>query len=90
MLSRGPGGHVPPPLTALPFVALVPLVVPVAGWAQSDAGKRPLEIADYALWHTISGSQISDDGRWVPYAASKDASQMSRVLGSVWRSTADT
>ena len=71
MLSRGPGGHVPPPLTALLFVALVPLVVPVAGWAQSDAGKRPLEIADYALWRTISGSQISDDGRWVTWTYSR-------------------
>ena len=71
MLSRGPGGHVPPPLTALLFVALVPLVVPVAGWAQSDAGKRPLEIADYALWRTISGSQISDDGRWVAWTYSR-------------------
>ena len=71
MLSRVPGGHVPPPLTALLFVALVPLVAPLAGWAQSDAAKRPLDIADYALWRTISGSQISDDGRWVAWTYSR-------------------
>ena len=71
MLLRAPGGHLPPPLTAVLFVALAPLVAPVPTWAQSDGGKRALEIADYALWRTISGSQISHDGRWVAWTYSR-------------------
>ena len=47
MLSRAPGGHLPPPLTAVLFVALAPLVAPLPASAQSDGGKRALEIADY-------------------------------------------
>ena len=71
MLSRPLGGHLPPPLTAVLFVALAPLVAPVPTWAQSDGGKRALEIADYAQWRTISGSQISHDGQWVAWTYSR-------------------
>ena len=71
MLSRAPGGHLLPPLTAVLFVALASLLAPIPAWAQSDGGKRALEIADYAQWRTISGSQISDDGRWVAWTYSR-------------------
>ena len=53
------------------LLALATLVAPLPGWAQSDSGKRALEIADYAQWRTISGSQISHDGRWVAWTYSR-------------------
>ena len=69
MLSRAPyshrRSHWRPQLTAFLLVALAPLVAPVSARAQSAPEKRTLEIADYAEWRTISGSTISDDGRWV-------------------------
>ena len=46
-------------------------MVPVSVQAQSATEKRTLEIADYAQWRTISGSKISDDGRWVAWAYSR-------------------
>ena len=46
-------------------------MVPVSIQAQSATEKRTLEIADYAQWRTISGSKISDDGRWVAWAYSR-------------------
>lgn len=33
--------------------------------------RRPLEIADYQLWRTIQGAEISDDGRWAAWTYSK-------------------
>ena len=49
-------------------VALLPLTAPSVGLhAQNAADKRPLSIADYQLWRSISGSQISDDGRWAAW-----------------------
>ena len=38
---------------------------------QSTSAKRPLTIADYALWRTISGAQISDDGHWATWTYSR-------------------
>jgi dipeptidyl aminopeptidase/acylaminoacyl peptidase len=71
MLCHVPRRRLLPPLAAVLIVALAPFVVPVSTQAQSSAGKRTLEIADYAQWRTISGSQISDDGRWVAWAYSR-------------------
>ena len=71
MLCHVPRRRLLPPLAAALIVALAPFVVPVSTQAQSSAGKRTLEIADYAQWRTISGSQISDDGRWVAWAYSR-------------------
>ena len=71
MLSHAPRRRLLPSLTAVLFVALAPFVVPISTRAQSATGKRTLEIADYARWRTISGSQISDDGRWVAWAYSR-------------------
>lgn len=39
--------------------------------ASAQEGKRPLEIADYHLWRTIQGAEISDDGRWASWTYSK-------------------
>ena len=71
MLCHVPRRRLLPPLTAALIVALAPFVVPVSTQAQSSAGKRTLEIAHYAQWRTISGSQISDDGAWVAWAYSR-------------------
>jgi dipeptidyl aminopeptidase/acylaminoacyl peptidase len=32
-----------------------------------ESGKHPLAIADYQLWRTIEGAEISDDGRWAAW-----------------------
>ena len=49
-------------------VALLPLATPsVDLHAQNATDKRPLSIADYQLWRSISGSQISDNGRWAAW-----------------------
>ncbi len=45
------------------------LAAPIA--AQDASEKRPLTIADYQLWRTVSGSQISNDGRWVSWTYSR-------------------
>lgn len=52
------------------LLALLLAIAPVAGEAQtSSAGDpRPLEIADYALWRSISGRAISPDGEWVAWS----------------------
>ena len=39
--------------------------------AQESGEKRTLTIADYASWRSISGSQISDDGRWAAWTYSR-------------------
>ncbi len=36
--------------------------------AQASSGKEALSIADYRLWRSISGEEISPDGRWVAWA----------------------
>ncbi len=69
MLSRAPHHCRQPQLTALLFVTLAALMAAGPARAQSPE-KRTLEIADYAQWRTISGSTISDDGRWVAWAYS--------------------
>ena len=71
MLSRAPRRRRLPSLSAVILVALAPFMVPVSIQAQSATEKRTLEIADYAQWRTISGSKISDDGRWVAWAYSR-------------------
>ncbi|MCH7533185.1 MAG: prolyl oligopeptidase family serine peptidase [Gemmatimonadetes bacterium] len=71
MLSRAPRRRRLPSLSAVILVALAPFMVPVSVQAQSATEKRTLEIADYAQWRTISGSKISDDGRWVAWAYSR-------------------
>jgi len=71
MLSRVPHRRGRPQLTALLLVTLAPFVATGPARAQSTPEKRPLEIADYALWRTISGSTISDDGRWVAWDYSR-------------------
>jgi len=71
MLSRAPRGQRLPQTAVLFLFALAPCVVPVSGQAQSTTEKRTLEIADYAQWRTVSGSQISADGRWVAWAYSR-------------------
>jgi len=38
---------------------------------QATAEKRPLSIADYRLWRTISGSVLSPDGQWVAWTYSR-------------------
>jgi dipeptidyl aminopeptidase/acylaminoacyl peptidase len=49
------------------LVALTTLAMaPHALFAQG-ADKRPLEIADYRLWRTIQGAEISDDGSWASW-----------------------
>ena len=74
MLTRAPYRHRRPQLTALLLVvlaAMAPLVAPLSARAQSAPEKRALEIADYAQWRSISGSTISDDGRWVAWSYSR-------------------
>ena len=41
-------------------------------YAQDDQDKRPLEIADYQLWRTISESKISADGQWAAWTYSRE------------------
>ena len=43
-------------------------------YAQDDGDKRPLTIADYQLWRTISGSRISADGRWAAWTYTRERS----------------
>ncbi len=71
MFLRTSGGRVPQALTVALVVTLTLLLAPAAGRTQPVAGKRALEIADYGQWRTISGSQISDDGRWVAWTYSR-------------------
>ena len=52
-------------LSLLLVAALAPAV------AAQSTGKRPLQIADYQLWRTIEGSEISDDGRWAAWTYSR-------------------
>jgi dipeptidyl aminopeptidase/acylaminoacyl peptidase len=51
-------------------VALVFLLA-AGGIAAQDATKRPLDIADYQLWRTISGADISAEGSWVAWTYSR-------------------
>jgi len=57
-------------LVLLAFVLVLPTQPPSLS-AQDTAGKRPLEIADYRHWRTISGAEISDDGEWVAWSYSR-------------------
>lgn len=46
-------------------------------WSQSD--KRQLEHKDYDRWNSISGSQLSNDGKWIAYSvrsAERDSESM--------------
>ncbi|MGA2264777.1 MAG: hypothetical protein ABSH28_25540 [Acidobacteriota bacterium] len=59
----------------LPALALALLVLSgsafvfTATQAQSPA-KKVLTVDDYTRWRSISGQEISGDGRWVAYALS--------------------
>lgn len=57
-------------LARLTSALLLLLVCAPLASAQS-ADKRPLEIADYRLWRTIQGAEISDDGAWVAWTYAK-------------------
>ena len=70
MLSRTPHRHWLLRL-AVVLLTLAPFMVPASVQAQATQEKRTLEIADYAAWRTISGSNISADGRWVAWAYSR-------------------
>lgn len=50
---------------ALPTLALLALALPAA------AQQRPLEIADYHIWRSISGAALAPDGAHVAWAYSK-------------------
>ena len=54
-----------------PCLALLLLTVLAAPVHGQQTDKRPLEIADYQLWRTIQGEQISDDGRWAAWTYNK-------------------
>jgi dipeptidyl aminopeptidase/acylaminoacyl peptidase len=70
MLSRTPHRHWLLRL-AVVLLTLAPFMVPASVQAQATPEKLTLEIADYAAWRAISGSNISDDGRWVAWAYSR-------------------
>lgn len=58
-------------LLALLGIQPVADVVPGASaLAAQQVGPRPLELADYATWRSISGSTLSDDGNWVAWSYS--------------------
>ena len=40
--------------------------------AQQSTADRPLTVADYALWRTISDREISADGRWVAWTYTRE------------------
>ena len=39
-----------------------------AQMAQEELEKRPLEHADYDRWNTLTGQQLSNDGKWILYS----------------------
>ena len=45
----------------------VGVAAPIPVDAQDAGARRPLTIGDYAEWRTISGSTLSDDGRWAAW-----------------------
>ncbi len=51
-------------LSAVLAVVMVPLALPAA---QNGNGKKPLTVEDYSKWRSISGQEISGDGKWVTY-----------------------
>ena len=53
-------------LLALLFAAATP-----SGSHAQDGSKRPLSIADYQSWRTISGAELSDDGLWAAWTYSR-------------------
>jgi len=57
------------PILFAVVLSAVALAAPLT--AQDTPEERPLTIADYQLWRTISGSRISDDGRWVSWTYSR-------------------
>lgn len=67
--TRTLGMHVR--FVTLAIAALAPIAIAGPAHAQADGGRRTLTIADYAEWRSISGSQISDDGRWVAWSYSR-------------------
>ena len=60
------------PSRAIPLLLLLPaLLGPLPQGsveAQAASEKRPLAIAEYRLWRTISGAEISPDGNWAAWS----------------------
>lgn len=50
---------------------LLAAAIVLPGASAQQQGKRTLEIADYRLWRTIQGAEISDDGRWASWTYTK-------------------
>ncbi|MEM7416120.1 MAG: prolyl oligopeptidase family serine peptidase [Gemmatimonadota bacterium] len=61
----------PFPLRVLAAAAALAFGFSVSPLAAQDSDKRPLEIADYQLWRTIQGAELSADGRWVSWTYSR-------------------
>jgi dipeptidyl aminopeptidase/acylaminoacyl peptidase len=80
MLSHPTVPHFRRPGTPLgrswPILALALLLasaLPSLGLrAQETGGKRPLTVAEYPLWRTLSGETISPDGRWVAWSYTRE------------------
>src|SRR4051812_33966526 len=48
-------------------LALPSAQTPPAAAPASSGGKKALTLADYSRWRTITGQQMSPDGKWVAY-----------------------
>src|SRR5262245_30675646 len=57
-----PSSRMAPSLLAL-FVAFAAYALPAA----QPAAKKVLTVEDYTKWRSISGQEISGDGKWVAY-----------------------
>jgi dipeptidyl aminopeptidase/acylaminoacyl peptidase len=61
---------------AIPWLSSLVLLLSLGSWpstlrAQETTEKKPLTIAEYQLWRSISGAQISPDGEWVSWTYSR-------------------
>ena len=61
-------------LCILTLASLAAHALPAQAAAQANIEARPLSIADYALWRSISGSTISADGRWAAWTYQRERS----------------
>ena len=64
---RGPSHRMRAVLLGALVLTPVGVAPPATAQAQDAGAPRTLTIADYALWRTIAGSTLSDDGRWVAW-----------------------
>ncbi|MEO1614415.1 MAG: prolyl oligopeptidase family serine peptidase [Planctomycetota bacterium] len=51
----------------------ISVVVPPSELVAADLSRRPLEHKDYDVWNTLSGTQISRDGKWIAYSVQNGA-----------------